>query len=315
MGLIKQRGLLKQIEWLDDSKNTLVYRFPMEGRKITMGSKLTVRESQVAVFVNKGVVADVFTPGIHTLSTSNLPILSTLQAWAYGFKSPFTAEVYFVNTKQFPSQKWGTSNPITMRDKDFGSIRVRGFGSYSFRVNDAFTFMKELFGTNSSFETEDITSYLKSLIVTGISETIAESGISALDLSANLSEFSSNAKTTINEKFKELGLKLVRLNVENISFPEEVEKAIDASSGVGIMGNRMDSYVKYQAAQAMREAAQNENGGMATMGMGMGAGMAMGQMLNQSVAGANAPSKFCTNCGNQLPGDAKFCPHCGKKVK
>lgn len=318
MGLIKQKGaLLKQIDWLDDSKDTLVYRFPMDGRKITIGAKLTVRESQVAVLVNKGIVADVFEPGFYTLTTSNLPILSKLLAWPYGFKSPFQAEVYFVSTKQFPTQKWGTSSPITMRDKEFGTIRVRGYGSYSFKVYEAFTFLKELFGTNSTFSTEDITNYLKSLIVSGITETIAESGTSALDLAANLSEFGNSAKKKVNENFKEIGLKLAKLNIENLSFPEEIEKAIDARSGVGIMGDQMEGYVKYQAAQAMRDAAKNE-GGMAGMGMGFGAGIGLSQMMNQTTGttgGSAAPSKFCTNCGNGVPTGAKFCPNCGKKIK
>lgn len=312
MGLIKQRGaILKQVDWKDDSKDTLVYRFPMEGRRLTTGSKLTVRESQVAVFVNKGVVADVFGPGIHTLSTSVLPILSNLLAWPYGFKSPFSAEVYFINTKQFPTQKWGTSNPITMRDKEFGAIRVRGFGSYSFRVHEAFTFMKELFGTNSSFTTEDITSYLKSLVVSGISETIAESGISALDLAANLSEFSTSAKKTIDEHFKAIGLKLVNLNIESLSFPEEVEKALDQRSGVGIIGDKMDSFVRYQKANAMRDAANNPNG-VAGLGASLGMGMGMGAMMADEASGTK---RFCTNCGTQVDSEAKFCGNCGKKLK
>ena len=314
MGLIKQKGLLKQIDWLDDSKDTIVYRYPMEGRQIVMGSKLTVRDSQVAIFVNKGVVADVFGPGFYTLSTSNLPILSTLLAWPYGFKSPFKAEVYFVNTKQFAKQKWGTSNPITMRDKEFGVVRVRGFGSYSFKVNEAFTFMKELFGTNSSFETADITDYLKSLIVSGISETIAESGISALDLAANLSEFATAAKATINEHFKAIGLKLSSINIESLSFPEEVEKAIDERSGLGIMSGKMDDYMKYQTANAMRDAAKNPNG-FAGMGAGFGIGMGMGNAMGQKAADNVGAKRFCTNCGTEVDANAKFCQNCGKKLK
>jgi len=313
MGIIKG-GILKQIDWLDDSKDTLVYRYPMEGRQITIGSKLTVRESQVAVFVNKGVVADVFGPGFYSLSTSNLPILSTLLAWPYGFKSPFKAEIYFVNTKQFPKQKWGTSNPITMRDKEFGVVRVRGFGSYSFKVNEAFTFMKELFGTNSSFETSDIIDYLKSLIVSGISETIAESGISALDLAANLSEFATNAKSVVNEHFKAIGLKLVNLNIENLSFPEEVEKAIDERSGLGIISDKMDVYMKYQTANAMRDAAKNPNG-FAGMGAGFGVGMGMGAAMGGTASNEVNKKKFCIHCGTGVDADAKFCQNCGKKLK
>ena len=220
MGFIKT-NLLKSIEWLDDSKDTIVYRFPMDGRQIMYGSKLTVRESQIAVFVNKGQIADIFEPGMYKLETSNLPILTQLFSWPYGFKSPFFAEVYFINTKQF-AEKWGTSNPIAMKDKEFGAIRIRGFGSYAFKVDNPKVFLNELFGTNSTFTTENIHQYLKSMLVSSISDTIAESNISALDMACNLLEFSEATKETITEKFTSLGLKLTNFVIENISASPDV---------------------------------------------------------------------------------------------
>ena len=316
--------LLKVVEWSDDSQNTLVYRFPMEGKQLMMGSKLTVRESQVAVFVNKGKIADIFGPGMHKLDARNLPILTILNSWKYGFNSPFFSEVYFVNTKQFANQKWGTSNPIAMRDKDFGTIRLRGYGAFSFRVKDAGVFLKELFGTSSSFQTEDISNFLKTIIVAGISDTIAESKISALDLAANLLEFNEMTKTQIAGKFESLGLELVSLIVENISFPEEVEKAIDMRSSMGVMGDQMDTFVKFQAAHAMRDAAQNQGGGMAATGVGLGAGVALGQTMAEALKpsakkeqaeAVEEARKFCPECGHKARKNAKFCPECGHNFK
>ncbi len=312
---------LKNIDWLDDSSNTMVYKFPMEGRQIMIGSKLTVRESQVAIFMVKGKIADVFKPGIHTLIVSNLPILSSLLAWPRGFKSPFTADVFFINTKQFTNQKWGTSNPITMRDKEFGSIRLRGYGNYAFKVKEPVTFLKELFGTNSNFTTESVSDYLKSFLVAGISDTIAESKISALDLACNLLEFNKVVKNQISHHFEELGLELTNLVIENISFPEQVEKAIDMQSSMGVLKNNMDTYLKYKSAEAIGEAAKNP--GTAGMGVQFGAGMAMGEIVKESLksgtksgeeSNKEEKSKFCPDCGAKNPLNAKFCVECGKKL-
>ena len=321
MGLFNfiKSNLLKSLEWVDDSKDTLVYKYPMDGRQIQYGSKLTVRPSQVAIFLNKGKIADIFGPGMYSLQTSNLPILTQLLSWGHGFKSPFYADVYFVNTKQFTNQKWGTSNPITMRDKDFGTIRLRGYGSYSFKVSNPETFLTELFGTNSSFTTDDINSYLKSIIVSSISDTIAESKISALDIASNLLEFSNVATETLAASFAKLGLELSNLVVENISFPEEVEKAIDTRSSMGILSDKMDTFVKYQSAHAIREAANNE-GGMAGMGAQLGSGIAIGEMMKNSLASSTAPAtaeddaKYCASCGAKNPKAAKFCVECGGKL-
>ena len=317
MGFFKT-NLLKSLEWVDNSTDTIVYKYPMDGRQIQYGSKLTVRESQVAVFLNKGKIADVFGPGMYTLQTSNLPIFTQLMSWGYGFKSPFYADVYFINTKQFTNQRWGTSNPITMRDKDFGTIRLRGYGNYAFRVNNAALFMKELFGTNSSFSTEDIASHLKSIIVSSISDTIAESKIAALDLASNLLEFSKVATETLSANFTNLGLELTSLVIENISFPEEVEKAIDTRSSMGVLSDKMDTFVKFQSAHAIRDAANNQ--GTAGLGAQLGAGFAIGDMMKHSLSDSSTPEtaqnngKFCPNCGASNPQSAKFCVECGKSL-
>ena len=316
MGFFKT-NLLKSLEWVDNSQDTIVYKYPMDGRQIQYGSKLTVRESQVAIFLNKGKIADIFGPGMYTLQTSNLPIFTQLMSWGYGFKSPFYADVYFVNTKQFTNQKWGTSNPITMRDKDFGTIRLRGYGSYAFKVTNPETFMKELLGTNSTFTTDDIESYLKSIIVSSISDTIAESKISALDIASNLLEFSGVATETLSTTFSNLGLELTKLIIENISFPEEVEKAIDTRSSMGVLSDKMDTFVKYQSANAIRDAANNE--GSAGLGAQLGTGFALGEMMRESLKPSSNSSdednsKFCPECGARNPKAAKFCVDCGAKM-
>ena len=321
MGLFKRfikTNLLKSLEWTDPAKDVIVYKYPMDGRQIQYGSKLTVRESQIAVFLNKGKVADIFKPGMYTLQTSNLPIFTQLMSWAHGFKSPFYADVFFINTKQFTNLKWGTSNPITMRDKDFGTIRIRGYGSYAFRVEDAGLFMKELFGTNNVYTTEDLASYLKSIIVSSISDTIAESKISALDIASNLLEFSNVATETLAQTFANLGLKLTNLVIENISFPEEVEKAIDTRSSMGVLSDKMDTFVKYQSANAIRDAAQNP--GVAGFGAQIGTGVALGEMMKETLKssakeeGENQNKKFCPACGAQNSKSAKFCAECGEKL-
>ena len=311
--------LLKAIEWVDNTQDTMVYRYPMEGREINFGSKLTVRESQVAVFVVKGKIADVFGPGIHTLAVANLPIVSKLLALPFGFKQPFTAEIYYVNTKQFTNQKWGTANPITMRDAEFGVVRIRAYGKYSFKVNDATVFLKELFGTNSSFKTSDINDYLRSMLIAGISDTIAESKISAIDLACNLLEFNKKATEQIANSFTNLGLALSNIVVENISFPEAVEKAIDTRSSMGVMNDKMDTFVKYQAAHAMREGVNNPNG-MGGLGVQLGTGAAVGQMMSEALRpqpaqaqAAPAAGKTCVKCGAKLAASAKFCGECGAK--
>lgn len=312
------------IEWKDDSDNLLAYRYPHGGKEIISGSSLTVRESQVAIFVHLGKIADVFGPGKYKLETKNLPILSGLGALFYQKKqSRFKAEVYFVNTKQFTNQKWGTSSPIPLRDSDFGVIRIKAFGTYSFKVNDATVLLKELFGTNSKFTVEDINDYLKSMLVSTITDTIAEAKVNALELASNLQEFNDMCMSNVKQKFNAMGLDIVNFIIESISFPESVEKAIDERSALGILGDKMGTYAQKKAADALGDAARN-NGGTAGMFVGMGMGQSAGGALGGAFSNiANAEdakekvredSKFCPECGAKMKAAAKFCPECGVKV-
>ena len=311
--------LIDVIEWTDPSSKTMVHKYDMNGKEIMMGAQLTVRESQVAIFVNEGQLADIFEPGRYELKTSNMPVLTALKSWKYGFNSPFKADVYFINTKQFLDMKWGTSNPVMMRDAEFGMIRLRAFGIYSFKVSDPETFLKEVFGTSALFTVEGVEGQIKRTLISGLSDAIAESKIPALDLAANYDELANYALQAINPKLASLGLTLCSFVIENISLPEDVEKAMDKRTSMGVLGN-LDQYAKYQAAEAMREAANNDGNGMAGMGVGMGAGAAMGQMFAQSLNNPAAPAAApaaggasCKACGASIAPGAKFCPECGAK--
>lgn len=313
------------IEWTDNSSNVMVYQFPVENKEIKMGAQLTVRESQMAVFVDEGQLTDVFTPGRYTLDTQNLPIMTKLKSWKYGFNSPFKSEVYFVNTKQFTNCKWGTTNPIMMRDAEFGMIRIRMFGVYSFKVADPTVFLREVFGTSSLFTVDGITGQLKSKIVSGVADLLAEAAIPALDLSSKYDEIASMSKAKLDESFKQLGLSIESLVIENISLPEEVEKVLDKRTSMGIIGDSLNQYTRYQAAESIRDAAQNP-GGIAGAGVGMGAGMGIGNMFAEAFStqqqqkqpetanGAGVTKVKCPNCGALLTEQAKFCLECGTKI-
>lgn len=322
---------IEVIEWLDDSGNTLVYRFPVHGQEIKNGAQLTVRESQAAVFVHQGQIADVFGPGLHTVDGGNTPILSKLGAWMHGFNSPFKAEVYFVNTKQFTDLKWGTSNPVMMRDTDFGMVRLRAFGIYSIRVNDPRAFIKEIAGTNAHFVTEDIEGQLKRTLVSGFSDALAESKIAALDLASNYDELGQFTRGKLTDDFTRLGLDLTKFVIENISLPAEVEAAMDKRTSMGVIGD-VGRYAQFQAADAMRDAAQNTGGGGAATGAGLGAGFAIGNAMagamsnamNQSQGqsqtqppggAAAAATTACAKCGAANLANAKFCNECGTKME
>lgn len=315
------------IEWKDNFERMMVYRYDRGGKDIMMGAQLTVRESQVAIMVNEGRIADVFQPGRYELSTQNMPIMTALQSWKFGFNSPFKAEVYFVNTRQFLDQKWGTSSPVMMRDAEFGMIRLRAFGIYSFRVADPVVFLKEVFGTAAYMTTEGVSGQIKRTLVSGLSDAIAQSKIPALDLAANYDELSQYALTTLAPRIESLGLKLESFVIENVSLPDEVEKALDQRTSMGVVGD-MQQYTQYQAAQAIGEAAKNPNGA-AGMGAGFGAGAVMAQAMQNAAqamqaappvsapaaeqAAPAADSKFCPECGARLPRTAKFCIECGAK--
>lgn len=268
------------IDWLDPSNNTIVYRFPRYQNEIKMGAKLTVRESQVAVFINEGQIADIYQPGMYTLTTENMPILATLKGWKYGFNSPFKAEVYFVNTKKFLDNKWGTPNPVMVRDPEFGPVRLRAFGVYEYRVEDAGKFIKDIVGTDGDFTVEKINNQLRNIIITRFSDAVAESKIPVLDMASNYNEFSEKIGQVIIDEYKEYGLNMTKFLVSNISLPEEVEKAMDKRSSMGVLGD-LNRYTQFQAANAMEAAATAPGGSAAASGMGMGMGFAMaGQMMN-----------------------------------
>ncbi len=295
MGLFdKLKGeLVDIIEWTDSSSDTIVYRFERYQNEIKNGAKLTVRESQVAVFINEGTIADIFKPGMYTLQTENLPILATLKGWKHGFNSPFKAEVYFVNTKNFTDRKWGTKNPIMLRDPEFGPVRVRAFGNYAFKISDATLFLKEIVGTDGDFTTDKITDQLRNLTITRFTDALGEAKIPILDLASQYNELSEFCHKKIQPEFAEMGIQLSKLLVENISLPPEVEQMLDKRSSMGILGN-MNQYSQFQAANAMEAAAQNPSSGAGEgMGMGMGMGMAMGmanQMANAMHPQAQAPT-------------------------
>ncbi|NNF00141.1 MAG: zinc-ribbon domain-containing protein [Pyrinomonadaceae bacterium] len=317
---------IEVIEWLDESKDTILYRFPVAGQEIKNGAQLIVRESQAAVFVYQGQAADVFGPGKYTIDGGNTPILTKLGAWAHGFNSPMKSEVYFVNTKQFTDMKWGTSNPIMLRDNDFGIVRLRAFGAYSMRVADPQTFIKEVAGTNAHFDTEDIDVQLKRSIVTEFTDALGEMKIPALDLAAQYKEIGDIIREKINIDFKDYGLEVTKFYVENVSVPKEVEEALDKRASMGALGD-VNKYAQFQAADAMRDAAQNEGGG-AGLGAGLGAGMAVGnQMVNamsggqgqqqqSEQSGGGAPQTVaCPGCSKPNAPDAKFCADCGEKME
>jgi membrane protease subunit (stomatin/prohibitin family) len=263
------------IEWVDQTPDTIVWKFPRYQNEIKMNSKLTVRESQWAVFMNEGTIADIFTPGMYTLSTQNMPILTTLKGWKYGFNSPFKADVFFVSTRQFVNQKWGTRNPVMLRDAEFGPVRLRAFGSFAFRVKDPGVFIREVAATNPEFSVEGINEQLRNLAVSRGMDAIAEAKIPVLDLAANYDEVSAKITDKIKSEFNELGLELTKFLIENISLPPEVEAALDKRSSMGIVGN-LGAYAQFQAANAMEQAAANPNGGLAGAGLGAGLGMAIG---------------------------------------
>lgn len=289
MGLFdKIRGeFIDIVEWTDDSNDTLVYRFERYDHEIKNGAKLVVRQAQAAVFVNEGQIADAFAPGMYTLETQNLPILSTLKGWKYGFHSPFKAEVYFVNTRQFTDLKWGTKNPVMLRDPEFGPVRLRAFGSFCIHVVDPKVFVQEIVGTDSHFTTDEITEQLRNMILTRFSDLLGESKIPMLDLAGRYDELSEFVQKKLSPEFGAYGLDVSKFLVENISLPPEVEAALDKRSSMGVIGN-LQAYTQFQTANAMEEAAKNP-GGMAAGGMGMGMGFAMANQMGQSMNATPPP--------------------------
>ena len=274
------------IEWLDASRDTLVWRFERYGNNIMMGAKLTVREGQAAVFVHEGQLADVFGPGLYELQTNNMPLMTALQHWSHGFNSPFKSEIYYINTRRFPGLKWGTQNPIMLRDPEFGPIRLRAFGSYAIRVSEPATFMREIVGTDGDFTQDKISGQIRNIIVQKVSRVLAGSGIAALDMAANTKELSDVVREGIDPTMDEYGLDLVEFYIENISLPPEVEKVLDQRTSMGIVGD-LNKYTQFSAAQAMQNASEGGGDNAMGAGLGMGMGMGMAQAVAQGMAGMN----------------------------
>ncbi|HVS68245.1 MAG TPA: SPFH domain-containing protein [Mycobacteriales bacterium] len=289
------------VEFLDDSRDTIVWRFPRQGNEIKMGAKLVCREGQAAVFENEGKIADVFQPGTYTLETKNLPILSDLKGWKYGFNSPFKAEVYFVGTRLYTDMKWGTQEPVTVRDAEFGMVRLRAFGTYALQVKDPAALLRQLVGTDPNFTTDEVQDFLREKMVSEVGTALATSGVPMLDLAANQQKISETLAATLTTAFADMGVAIPKFVIQNISLPPEVSEALDKRTQMGVLGN-LDQYTKFQAATAITEAAQNP-GGSAGAGLGLGAGIAMGQQLagamaQQPAAAAAAPPP--------LPGQAGY---------
>lgn len=286
MGLFSRlfQELIDVIEWTDDTSDTMVYRFERYGNEIKYGAKLVVRESQFAVFINEGEVADVMGPGTYELETRNLPILTSLQHWDHGFKSPFKAEVYFCNAKRFTNLKWGTKQPLMMRDSEFGGLRIRAFGTYSTRIVDPLKFLREIVGTDGVFTTDEISDQLRNLVTSRFATIVGSAGIPIMDMAANYDQMGEFLNQRIAPEFAEYGLQLSKLLIENISLPEKVSEALDKRTSMGMIGN-LDQYLQYQTGVAMETAAANPGGG-SSEGIGMGVGLAMANRMSNSLPGS-----------------------------
>jgi len=327
------------IQWTEPEQGILAYRYPMEDMEIQNGGKLTVRDSQAAIFVNEGRVADVFAPGLYTLSTQTLPILTYIMNWDKAFKSPFKSDVYFFSERLQTDQRWGTATPITVRDKEFGAIRLRGYGIYAYKIANPKVFHEKISGTRDIYRVPDLEGQLRNTIIARMTDTFAQSAVPFLDMAANQEELGKKIAENLKPSFGDLGLSLETFVVESISLPDELQKMLDQRISMNMIGD-MNRYTQFQVAQSLPVAAANEGGGAAGVGVGLGAGLAMGQtMMNAMRPGEQPPpapvggpaaappagaapagaapaapaadTKFCTNCGNKIARAAKFCPECG----
>ena len=286
----KARGeVIDIIQWTDDSSDTLVHRFERYNNQIKFGARLTVREGQSAVFVNEGRIADVFQPGMYTLETRNLPVLSTLQGWKFGFDSPFAAEVYFCSMRQFTDLKWGTMNPIMLRDAEYGAVRLRAYGTYVIQVKDPAVLIRQIVGTDGHFTVEEIINQLRNLIVSRFADVVAQSHIPMLDMAANYSALGDSLAKRIVPEFETYGLELTKLLVENISLPAEVEQAVDRRNSMGVVGN-LAAYTEFNIANSIPDAAKNP-GGLGAAGAGIGLGVAMASSISQTLGPSNRPAR------------------------
>ena len=309
--------LVDVIQWNEPQDNVLAYRYPMLDKEIETGSQLTVRESEMAAFVNEGVITDIFGPGLHKLSTHNLPILTKIFSWDTGFVSPFKSDVYFFSTHLQIDQKWGTATPITIRDKEFGAVRLRAYGIYSYRIADPRVFFRQISGTHQSFFVSDLEGQLRDSIIAQMSQSIAASEISFLDLTGEESALAAQISDALKPSFSAMGLELTQFAVESISLPDELQQQLDKRISMNMVGD-VDKYAKFIATQAMTIAAANP-GGAAGLGMSLGVGASLAQSMVASLKpAADAPTaaadaKYCTGCGHALPPRAIFCPDCGTK--
>ena len=320
------------IDWTEPEDGILAYRYPMQDREIQNGGQLTVRDSQAAVFVNEGKVADAFGPGLYTLNTQTLPILTYLKNWDKAFQSPFKSDVYFFSKRIQTDQHWGTQNPITIRDKEFGAIRLRGFGIYSYHLNDAKTFYSKISGTRDLYRVADLEGQLRNTIIAKMTDAFAASQVPFLDMAANQGALAQKIAEQLKPGFADYGLELDTFVVENLSLPDEIQKVLDQRISMNVLGD-MGRYTQYQVAQSIPIAAANEGGGAVGIGAGLGAGVAIGQTMMDAMkkatsttpegggaapaapVAAGAPSaatKFCSECGKPIPRSSKFCPECGK---
>jgi membrane protease subunit (stomatin/prohibitin family) len=305
------------IQWTEPGEGILAYRYPMEDQEIQNGGKLTVRDSQMAIFVNEGQIADVFQPGLYTLTTHTLPILTYLRNWDKAFKSPFKSDVYYFSTRLQINQKWGTTTPITIRDKEFGAVRLRGYGIYSYRIADPRVFFNQISGTRQTYFVSELEGQLRNTIVARMTDIFATSDVSFLDMAANQDALGQKIADQMKPAFTALGLELNQFVVESISLPDELQKVMDQRIGTSMAGD-LGRYTQFETAQALPIAAANP-GGAAGMGVGLGAGVAMAQTVMAAIkspadAGpaAAAGTHFCIECGKTIPERAKFCPECGK---
>lgn len=319
------KQFIRVIQWNEQVDGILSFRYPMQDMEIENGGQLTVRESQLALFVNEGKIADVFGPGMHTLSTQNLPILTDLMNWSKDFESPFKSDVYFFSTRLELDQKWGTPAPITTRDKEFGLIRIKAFGNYAYRVADPRKFFTEVTGTREAVFAADIEGQLCTTIIARLTAIFAGSEISFVDMAANLGALTEKVAADLKPSFAALGLELSQFTVASVSLPDDLQKVMDQRIGMSMAGD-VTRLTQFEAAESLEEAAQNP-GGTAGMGVGLGAGAAMAQaLMGQNLPGAGMPgqtraaaaapaagAKFCVECGASLPARAKFCPGCGKQ--
>ena len=317
LGDFISKQFIRVIQWNETEDGVLAYRYPMQDMEIENGGQLTVRETQLAAFINEGRIADVFGPGLHTLNTRNLPILTDLMNWSKDFESPFKSDVYFFSTRLQMDQKWGTGTPVTIRDKEFGAVRLRAYGTYAYRLADPRVFFTQVSGTRDIYFVSDLEDQLRAMIVERMAGAFAESNVSFLDMAQNQSALAGKIAEAMKPGFAKVGLEVSQFVVESVSLPEELQKVMDQRIGMSMVGD-MGRLTQFETAESLEEAAQNP-GGTAGMGVGLGAGAAMAQsMMGQVVAGqargvAAAGAKFCSECGKAVPAGAKFCPECGKQ--